>query len=421
MSAHPIYLAAPDLPQEPELVAHLTRSGAPVTVVRRCVDAVDLLGATASGGASTAVVGAGLPRLSRDTISRLRDSGICVVGLVAVGDDVGERRLRALDVPVIGVPVDDMDVVVRALADVRSMTPVGTPRPDGPDVPAMGSADTAGASGVIVTVWGPTGAPGRTSVALTVADESARSGTPALLVDADTQGGAVATHLALLDDVSGIVVACRQADAGTLDGRALAAAARTVHGSMRVITGIPRASRWAELRPAALTRVWEVCRATPGITVVDAGFGLEADEEMLHDTRMPRRNAATLTALAAADVVVAVGTADPVGMERLLLGLEDVRRLVPEVPVHVVVTRVRRSVLGRDPEGQVREALRQHAPASRVTCVPDDRNAFDACLRDGRTLAEAAPRSPARGALRDVAARISDLAAPARPRQALSA
>jgi Flp pilus assembly CpaE family ATPase len=159
------------------------------------------------------------------------------------------------------------------------------------------------------------------------------------------------------------------------------------------------------LRPAALGRLWEACRATPGVAIADVGFGLECDEELLHDTRSPRRHAATLTALAAADSVVAVASADPVGIDRLLVGLEDVKRIVPDTPVHVVVTRVRRSVLGGDPEGQIREALRRHAGVTDITCVPDDRAAYDACLRQGRTLAEAAPRSSARGVLREFARR----------------
>jgi cellulose biosynthesis protein BcsQ len=404
MSAVPVLLAAPDLPHEPELVSRLTRTGAPVAIVRRCVDAVDLLGAAAGGTARVAFVSAGLPRLTRDVVSRLAAAQVRVMGLAVDTDDSGARTLRALDIPVVGVPGDDLDLAVAALARAAE-----EPRPSsweysGIDITTTSALDSL-ALGRLVTVWGPTGAPGRTSVAVSLADESARAGVPALLVDADTQGGAVAAHLGLLDDVSGIVVACRQADAGTLDATSLANAARTVDGRLRVLTGITSARRWAELRPAALGRLWEVCRATPGVTVVDAGFGLECDEELLHDTRSPRRHAATLTALAAADCVVAVASADPVGIDRLLIGLEELQRIVPDTPVHVVVTRLRRSVLGNDPEGQVREALRRHAGVADITCVPDDRAAYDACLREGRTLAEAAPRSAARGVLREFARR----------------
>ena len=417
MSAVPVLLAAPDLPYEPELVSRLTRSGAPVTIVRRCVDAVDLLGAAASGNARAALVSAGLPRLTRDTVSRLAAAQVRVIGVALDGDDISARKLRALDVAVVTLPGDDVDLAVAALARA-----VEDPRPTAweySDVSAGSpSSVQSPALGRLITVWGPTGAPGRTSVAVALADESARAGVPALLVDADTHGGAVAAHLGLLDDVSGIVVACRQADAGTLDAASLAGAARTVDGRLRVLTGITSARRWAELRPAALGRLWEACRATPGVAIADVGFGLECDEELLHDTRSPRRHAATLTALAAADAVVAVASADPVGIDRLLVGLEDVKRIVPDTPVHVVVTRLRRSVLGSDAEGQIREALRRHAGVTDITCVPDDRAAYDACLRQGRTLAEAAPRSPARGVLREFARRTM---AVSEERQAVSA
>ena len=404
MSSTAVLLAAPDLPHEPELVSRLTRSGAPIAIARRCVDAVDLLGAAASGSARVAFVSAGLPRLTRDAMSRMAAAQVRVIGVAVDGDEVGARKLRSLDIPLVTLPLDDLDLAVAALARAAE-----EPRPSGweySDVAPDSAASTNPlAPGRLLTVWGPTGAPGRTSVAIALADESARAGVPALLVDADTHGGSVAAHLGLLDDVSGIVVACRQADAGTLDTTTLAGAARTIDGRLRVLTGITSGRRWAELRPAALSRLWDACRATPGVTIVDAGFGLECDEELLHDTRSPRRHAATLTALVAADAVVAVGSADPVGIDRLLVGLEDLQRVVPDTPVHVVVTRVRRSVLGGDPEGQVREALRRHAGIVDLTCVPDDRASYDACLREGRTLAEAAPRSPARGVLREFARR----------------
>jgi len=402
MSGVPVLLAVPDLPHEPELVSLLTRPGAPVTVTRRCVDAVDLIGAAAAGSAQVAVIGAGLPRLGRDAIARLASSHVRAVGVVIEGDEAGARSLQALDVPVIYVSIDDVDLAVATIARaVEDPSPSMSMRP----APVSVDKDLDDRAGRLVAVWGPTGAPGRTSVAIGLADELARSGVPALLVDADTYGGAVATHLGLLDDVSGIVLACRQADAGTLDAAGLAAAARAIDSRLRVLTGIGRASRWAELRPSALTNLWQMCRTTPGVTVVDAGFGLECDEELLHDTRSPRRHSATLTAMAAADAIVAVGTGDPIGIERLITGLEDVRRLAPDTPLHVVVTRVRRSVLGRDPEGQIREALRLHAGVVDVTCIPEDRQAYDACLREGRTLGEIAPRSAARGILRDFAQR----------------
>ena len=56
------------------------------------------------------------------------------------------------------------------------------------------------------------------------------------------------------------------------------------------------------------------------MVVVDCGFSLEADEEISFDTVAPRRNGATLAVLSDADLVLAVGSADPPGMERLVRG-----------------------------------------------------------------------------------------------------
>ncbi len=415
MTAVPILLGAPGLPGEPELVNALTRPGASVTVVRRCVDAVDLLGAAAGGRARVAVVGPDLPRLARETVARLDAAHLRVVGIAAADDERGCQRLRDLDMPVVTLPLHDMEAALVELARAVEPDTVGSANQPGHD-PASSARDAASTAtrtathspGRLVAVWGPTGAPGRTSVAIGLADELARAGTPSLLVDADTYGGSVATQLGLVEDAAGIVVACRHADGGQLDIASLAATARSVTGALRVVTGVPRAERWAELRPSSLVRLWSACRETPGVTVADVGFALEADEEYLVDTRTPRRNAATLSALVAADLVIAVGAADPVGIERLVSGLAELRRVVGEAPIEVVVTRVRRGPLGRDAERQVREALARHAAVADPVLVPDDREAYDACLREGRTLAEVAPRSTARAPLAALASRVRE-------------
>jgi Flp pilus assembly CpaE family ATPase len=48
----------------------------------------------------------------------------------------------------------------------------------------------------------------------------------------------------------------------------------------------------------------------------------------------------------------------------------------------------------------VSQALHRHAGVDHVVVVPEDRDGYDAALRAGRTLAEAAPSSPARHILR---------------------
>lgn len=271
-------------------------------------------------------------------------------------------------------------------------------------------ADVASSSGQVVAVWGPAGAPGRTTVALNIAGELARRGVETLLIDADPYGGVVAQALSLVDDVPGLAAAARTADKGTLDLPALAQLAPEVSARLRVLTGIPKAERWTELRPAPVERVLTLSRLLATVVVVDCGFCLEDDEELSYDTVAPRRNAVTLTVLEEADQVLVVGAADPVGLQRLVRGLQELGSVRCPGRRTVVVNKVRDSAVGGHAAERVRSALARFAPAGEeVRLIPDDRDALDGALLAGRTLAEHAPLSPARRALADLSEELAGL------------
>ena len=270
-------------------------------------------------------------------------------------------------------------------------------------------------AGHVIAVWGPTGAPGRTTVAVNLAAELAALSKGAdgevLLVDADTYGGTVGQVLGLLDEAPGIAAAARAAGQGTLDRTALALLAPVVSPGLRVVTGISRAARWAEVPGPALDHVWDVARTLATWTVVDCGFGVEDDEALSYDTRAPRRNAATLSALAAADLVVVVGAADPIGVQRLVRALGDLDGLgVPGSRV-VLANRVRASAVGPRPADLVGAALERYAGVADVRFVPDDRAALDAAVLRGVALREVATGSAARKALAALAADIEKVRA----------
>jgi Flp pilus assembly CpaE family ATPase len=252
-----------------------------------------------------------------------------------------------------------------------------------------------------------------------IAAELAALGWPALLVDADVYGGVVAQVLGLLDESPGLAAACRQANNGQLDVAALAGLAREVAPALRVLTGIARADRWPELRPSALDVVLTLARSLAAVTVVDCGFALEQDEELVYDTMAPRRNGATVAVLEQADTVVVVGTADPVGLQRLVRALSELKETVPGLAPTVVVNRLRASAIPGDTETEVRAALQRYAGIDQLWVVPQDTEAFDAALAVGRTLTEAAPGSPARQAIQGIAAALIGVPAPARRRRLL--
>lgn len=426
----PVLTAVTGATWEAALVAGLERTPTGITVVRRCVDLADLLAVASTGTARAALLSAELRRLDRDALSRLAAARVAVVGLYSPGDESAETRLRQLGVvhvlPADAAPADISAAVADALQEQDPSGAAATaawsrplealPAVDDPEVPVPPAEP---GTGRLVAVWGPTGAPGRTTVAVGLAGELAAQGVGALLADADVYGGVVAQVLGLLDEAPGLAAAVRMANNGALDVAALAKAAPQAAPNLRVLTGMSRADRWPELRPAALEQVWELARSLAAVTVVDCAFCLEQDEELSFDTSAPRRNGATLSTLAQADVVLAVGTGDPVGMQRLVRGISQLREAVPGVLPRVVVNRVRRSAVGPDPQAQLREALDRYASVRDVTFVPEDREGLDAAVLQARPLAEVSPDSPAREAIAALAAGLAGRSVPRRRRRLL--
>jgi MinD-like ATPase involved in chromosome partitioning or flagellar assembly len=429
------------------------------------------------------------------------------------GDARAADRMTALGVDAVAdaaAPLGDLVATVLALADAEAPMPrPASPTPassiQGPGLvdravsassptQVPGAAPDVPSRGRVIAVWGPTGAPGRTTVAVNLAAElaalahdptgtappagrrpgpswfargsrtGARNGaaagssadgkesrgengvvpgvrTPdaegaltrraadraagpardpapdgpggALLIDADTYGGTVAQVVGLLDEAPGIAAAARAAGQGSLDARSLARLTPVIGPGLRVLTGISRADRWPELPASSLDVVWERARVLATWVVVDCGFSLEQDEVLSYDTHAPRRNAATLSALDAADVVVVVGAGDPVGVQRLVRGLAELTEsgVGSDAERVVVVNRVRASAAGPRPEHAVADALERYAGVTGAHLLPDDRSGVDAALLTGGTLAESAPQSPVRAAIARLAADLAGVPA----------
>ena len=425
---------------EGALVTTLER-GTDAQIARRCPDLADLLAVAGSGLAQVAMISADLRGLDRTALDHLRECSVAVVGIYPPDDEMAELHLRQLGILTV-IPADAGGDVIQAALDglehEHGQVPMGLPRSgmrpagasseagwaagdgsssaardasrgdlqDGSGVAGLGGADPLEPPGIIIAVWGPAGSPGRTTVALNIASELARLGQATVLVDADTYGGCVAQSLSLLDEAPGLAAATRSADQGSLDLAVLARLAPEVCAGLRVLTGIPKAERWPELRAAALEHVLTLTRQLGRFTVIDCGFSLEDDEELSYDTLAPRRNAATLTSLAVADQVLAVGAGDPIGLQRLVRGLQELGTVESSAPT-VVVNRVRASAVGSSPERRIREALVRFAGIDQPRFIPDDPATLDAALLAGRSLAEAAPDSQVRQSLVALACEIS--------------
>lgn len=388
-------------------VAEYLSAAGDITLVRRCADLSDLLAVAEAARVSVAVVSAGFPGIDRSAVARLRECAVTVVGVMSPWDEYDALATWSVPSAPLEAGPEELLALVRA-ADVPDRQEVAS-SVDALAAPVAGSDEDmydgeGGEEGTVVVVWGPPGAPGRTTLAVNLAAELAAGGVSTLLVDADTHAASVAQHLALLDEAPGVAAATRLADAGRLDVRSLAAAAPVALPGLRVLTGLPRADRWPEIRDESLTHVLQVARSLVAVTVVDVAAPLEEDEDLSYDTRAPRRNAATLAALRTADRIIAVGAADPVGLQRLVRGLADLAA-IGKSEADVVVTKVRSSAVGAHPESAIAESLDRFASVTSPAFIPDDRAALDGALLAGRTLSECAPSSAARAAIADLAIR----------------
>jgi len=315
------------------------------------------------------------------------------VRIVVLGE--GDRRLTARFglAPALPAAASGWEVAAALLADAP-------PAAERPPAPAHR----------VIAVWGPHGAPGRSTLSIQLAVELSRAGRCTALVDADTVAPAIGLLLGLSDDAPGIAAACRRAELGALDDAELSrlsSGVGTSGGVIDVLSGINRPSRWPELSASRLSAALRACRGWAEETVVDVSAAFDADDEATYDLAGPRRHAATASALAEADLIVAVSSADPLGISRFLRDHAEIRRLTAPTPVAVVVNQLRPGPLGLDARGQIRRTLERFAGISDVAFLPYDQRAADAALLHARPMADVVPRSALVAGVRRLATAIT--------------
>ena len=419
-------------------VRAIDAAGTGLVVVRRCGDVAELLSAALAGLGRLAVVSAELDDVDLTVLDRLSRAGArgillietqeaegwSVPGWQVLGADAAPSQVRAMlqalnrQDPGTAAAEDGArraGVPGRTASDGTGDGPreqrlrpgaVGASAPGGAGYPPVGPSAAAPVPptateersgerrerGRIVVVWGPHGAPGRSTVAASLATGLTGAG-PTILVDADTEAPCLAQALSLPDGSAALATAARLASRSHLDRESFAGLLVPLGPTVSALPGLGRSGRWRELPPAAMARVWERCREHAAWTVVDICGGVPEDEVDAY-TLEPGPGALRVALLREADVIVVVGGADPVGIRRLLQLLADVAEdLSVTGRLEVVVNRVRASAAGPAPERAVREALARFGGLEEAVLLPED-EAADACLLEGRSVLDGAPATP---------------------------
>ncbi len=253
--------------------------------------------------------------------------------------------------------------------------------------------------GKIVTVWGTHGAPGRSTIAFNLAALAAQQGQQVCLIDADTYAPSLDALMALEDTGSGLAILCSDADRAQLDEKKAGAIMERVplkNGTFDFLSGITSSSRWPEVRARAFAEVLEWLKHRYDLVICDVAAPIEVDEELTFDGPAPRRNAATLTALACADRVIVLGEADVIGLPRLINLAREVQArpdlFAPETDVQYWLNRSRREAAGFNPEAKMRENWARYLSVPLTGVIPYERKVMDRLRRNGEALLEVAPR-----------------------------
>ena len=253
--------------------------------------------------------------------------------------------------------------------------------------------------GKIVTVWGTHGAPGRSTIAFNLAALAAQQGQQVCLIDADTYAPSLDALMALEDTGSGLAILCSDADRAQLDEKKAGAIMERVplkNGTFDFLSGITSSSRWPEVRARAFAEVLEWLKHRYDLVICDVAAPIEVDEELTFDGPAPRRNAATLTALACSDRVIALGEADVIGLPRLINLAREVQArpdlFAPETDVQYWLNRSRREAAGFNPEAKMRDNWARYLSIPLAGVIPYERKVMDRLRRNGEALLEVAPR-----------------------------
>ena len=253
--------------------------------------------------------------------------------------------------------------------------------------------------GKIVTVWGTHGAPGRSTIAFNLAALAAQQGQQVCLIDADTYAPSLDALMALEDTGSGLAILCSDADRAQLDEKKAGAIMERVplkNGTFDFLSGITSSSRWPEVRARAFSEVLEWLKHRYDLVICDVAAPIEVDEELTFDGPAPRRNAATLTALACADRVIALGEADVIGLPRLINLAREVQSrpdlFAPETDVQYWLNRSRREATGFNPEAKMRDNWARYLQVPLTGVIPYERKVMDRLRRNGEALLEVASR-----------------------------
>lgn len=356
-----------------------------VELALRCVDRIELLAALRAGGLD-AIISVDAPQwFGRGEAAEANRLGARLVGIVS--DPIDADRLASLGASLVPSQATVDEIVERVR--FSETTP-----------PPLPSSQPSAARGRAIAIWGPKGAPGRTTVAIEVASELAAQDRETLLLDGDPYGGDVLQLLGITEELPTVIWAARMASKDELDpARLMLDLRRAGSDGPIVLPGLPRAELWADVSDYGWRRLLTVTRATFQNTVCDIGGCIEPETGAYATSG--GRNRMAREVLDIADHVVAIARADPVGIKNFIWAYDELREVVDEERVVVVANRVRRG-----DERAIGDLLRNTIGKRPVAYIPDRPQELHRAVLSGEPVRVLSQGSDVSAAVRGLVAAI---------------
>lgn len=323
-------------------------------VHRRCVDGVDIRAAVQVSDCQAVIVSDATLRINGDLIAELSEKNIQLIAItsdIAYWHELGASQCIELDTKNPLSCIKQVSELVRG--EKQAIEPPAEPK------------------GLLIAVAGFGGACGRTTAVKEIGWQLSKLGARTCMVDADTYGPSLDQELGFEPSQNGLLELCRSIERKKTEIQTHFDLLPLASDNLSLVAGLPRISRWTDLRVSTLRDLWRKSRQTFDVVIADVGAVLEVDHSLMHETSLPRRHAASLTALESASVTLICARADQVGIARLVRGYLEFHELFAHSDVHVLLWGVTSDSQSKD----VRAAVSRHTGIESMFHTPYD---FDA-------------------------------------------